>query len=486
MKIKYLPLIAALFAVTPIVTSCLDNDEVVIDYGSETSITSFKLGTLHIDRIGKDKNGKDSAYVDTINCAKYPFTINQQTRTIENKDSLPMGVHLDKVLTSITADTEIIAYEKNGQDTTWTSTDSINFTVTTDHSLKFRVYTYDLKKGLPYTVKINRHTQDPDSISWKSFDDMLFGKDVIKQKAIFAHNTLFVFGEDAQGKPAYFYNKIVNGQPSGWETTNISSYAKWDAQSATLWSSNDRIFLKATKTNNQSGLIWFNSYKPNQSAGPYAKEVELLIGDGNIKQTTGELAEVLFIKKNGAYGYVKGTEYHTDPTSELSIPNSQPLFVATNTLPYNSSLTQTIVLAYNDRGSEADTCALVFHRLSTDKQWSQYDANQSSGCPNLKDIVMIPYGKKLYAFGGESQKRNQKIKPFETFYVSSDHGRTWQKASEKEYLPTYFAERYDANQHGSFSCCTDNSEGNHFIWIVWKDGKITRGRINHLGFLPKW
>lgn len=93
-----------------------------------------------------------------------------------------MGVHLDKVLTSITADTEIIAYEKNGQDTTWTSTDSINFTVTTDHSLKFRVYTYDLKKGLPYTVKINRHTQDPDSISWKSFDDMQFGKDVIKQK----------------------------------------------------------------------------------------------------------------------------------------------------------------------------------------------------------------------------------------------------------------------------------------------------------------
>lgn len=48
---------------------------------------------------------------------------------------------------------------------------------------------------------------------------------------------------------------------------------------------------------------------------------------------------------------------------------------------------------------------------------------------------MIPYGKKLYAFGGESQKRNQKVKPFEAFYVSSDHGRTWQKASEKNIFP---------------------------------------------------
>lgn len=478
---------AALFAVTPIVTSCLDNDEVVINYGSETSITSFKLGILHIDRIGKDKNGKDSAYVDTINAEKYPFTINQQTRTIENKDSLPIGVHLDKVLTSITADTEIIAYEKNGQDTTWTSTDSINFTVTTDHSIRFRVYTYDLKKGKPYTVKINRHTQDPDSISWTNFDQAPFGQDVVKQKAVFAHSTLFVFGEDAQGKPAYFYNIIDNGQPTGWKTTDLSAYAQWDSQSATLWDSSDRIFLKATTTGNQSGLIWFNTAEPSQSAVPYAKEVEQLIASGNIKQADGELAEVLFIKKNGAYGYVKGTEYHTEPASaELDIPTSQPLFVATNTLPYNSSLSQTIVLAYNDRGSQADTCALVFHRLSTDTQWSQFEANQGSGCPNLKDIVMIPYENKLYAFGGESQGRTHKIKPFEAFYVSSDHGRTWQKAPQKAYLPAFFAERYDANQPGSFSCCVDNSERNHFIWIIWKDGRITRGRINHLGFLPKW
>ena len=52
MKIKFLPLIAVLFAATSIMTSCLDNDVEQITYTSETSITGFSLGTLKI-RTGK-------------------------------------------------------------------------------------------------------------------------------------------------------------------------------------------------------------------------------------------------------------------------------------------------------------------------------------------------------------------------------------------------------------------------------------------------
>lgn len=58
MKIKFLPLIAVLFAATSIMTSCLDNDVEQITYTSETSITGFSLGTLHIDRVGKIRTGK--------------------------------------------------------------------------------------------------------------------------------------------------------------------------------------------------------------------------------------------------------------------------------------------------------------------------------------------------------------------------------------------------------------------------------------------
>ena len=88
MKIKFLPLIAVLFAATSIMTSCLDNDVEQITYTSETSITGFSLGTLNINRMGKDKNGLDRPYVDTLDCSNYPFTIDQINRTITNKDSL--------------------------------------------------------------------------------------------------------------------------------------------------------------------------------------------------------------------------------------------------------------------------------------------------------------------------------------------------------------------------------------------------------------
>lgn len=96
-------------------TSCLDNDIEQVTYSSETSITSFSLGTLHVKRVGKDSKGEDSTYTDTISMANYPFTINQAMRTIENKDSLPVGTDISRVLTKITADTDYILYGKSIQ-----------------------------------------------------------------------------------------------------------------------------------------------------------------------------------------------------------------------------------------------------------------------------------------------------------------------------------------------------------------------------------
>lgn len=166
MKIKFLPLLAVFFAATSIMTSCLDNDVEQITYTSETSITGFSLGTLNINRMGKDKNGLNSPYVDTLDCSNYPFTIDQINRTITNKDSLPVGTHIDKVITSITYDAGILGYKPKGsdRDTIWTSTDSIDFT----DPVEFKVYAYSNVEGKPYKVTINVHKQEPDTISWKN------------------------------------------------------------------------------------------------------------------------------------------------------------------------------------------------------------------------------------------------------------------------------------------------------------------------------
>ena len=152
-------MIAVFFAATSIMTSCLDNDVDQITYTSETSITGFSLGTLHIDRVGKDQNGEDSAYVDTLDCSNYPFTIDQINRTITNKDSLPVGTHIDKVITSITYDAGMLAYKPKGseRDTIWTSTDSIDFT----DPVEFKVYAYSGVEGKPYTQQYPIDSSNP-------------------------------------------------------------------------------------------------------------------------------------------------------------------------------------------------------------------------------------------------------------------------------------------------------------------------------------
>ena len=53
-------MVVGLLTVMSTMTSCLNSDVEEVTYSSETSITSFSLGTLHVKRVGKDSKGEDS------------------------------------------------------------------------------------------------------------------------------------------------------------------------------------------------------------------------------------------------------------------------------------------------------------------------------------------------------------------------------------------------------------------------------------------
>ena len=275
MKIKFLPLIAVLFAATSIMTSCLDNDVEQITYTSETSNTGFSLGTLHIDRVGKDKDGKDSAYVDTLDCSNYPFTIDQINRTITNKDSLPVGTHIDKVITSITYDAGILGYKPKGsdRDTIWTSTDSIDFT----DPVEFKVYAYSNVEGKPYKVTINVHKQEPDTISWKKFDNSFSDRSLLsEQKAVYANGKVYVFGKNENGTHIE-YSDVSNDNPNPWTPVAIN-ITDVDTYSATAWAGN--IYFLAG-TNKQLYKLDVNSNDVTQVS---TETFEVLIGGNDTKE----------------------------------------------------------------------------------------------------------------------------------------------------------------------------------------------------------
>lgn len=470
MKIKFLPLIAVLFAATSIMTSCLDNDVEQITYTSETSITGFSLGTLNIDRIGKDKNGLDSPYVDTLDCSNYPFTIDQINRTITNKDSLPVGTHIDKVITSITYDAGMLGYTPKGSDhdTIWTSTDSIDFT----DPVEFKVYAYSGVEGKPYKVTINVHKQEPDTISWKKFDTQLFkAGSLSEQKAVYANGKVYVFGKNGNGTHIE-YSDVANDNPSSWTpvTINITDV---DTYSATAWAGNIYFLAGAPKAK--------QLYKLNVTTDkiePVGTETfEMLIGGNDIKSE-------LYVVKDGESGIYKESPWTKDTDPFTQFKAGQPFFSNTTTASYNSNITTTVALCYNQDNTANDTTALVFNRISSDNKWEE--RMQNLPLPNLENVTMIYYDGKLYAFGGGYKE----IKPFSQFYCSTDNGLCWRPVTECMAFPAEFSELYTAHSK-NYSCAVtpkleDGTSRGNFIWIVWEDGSICRGRINRLGFTPKW
>lgn len=478
MKIKFLPLIAVLFAATSIMTSCLDNDVEQITYTSETSITGFSLGTLHIDRVGKDKDGKDSAYVDTLDCSNYPFTINQLTREIENKDSLPYGTHIDKVITNVTYDAGILVYKPKGaeKDTLWTSTDSIDFsgdtycTSTNKNSpIEFKVWAYSNAIGQAYKVKINVHQQVPDTIAWKKFDNSFSNRNLSKQKAVYANGKVYVFGEN--GGTHIEYSDVSDDKPKPWVTITNNVPADIDTYSATACAG--YIYFLAG-TNKQLYKLDVNS---NEITSVGRETFEMLIGGNDIKSE-------LYVVKDGESGIYKESPWTKDTDPFTQFKAGQPFFSNTTTASYNSNITTTVALCYNQDNTANDTTALVFNRMSSDNKWEK--RIQNLPLPNLENVTMIYYDGKLYAFGGGYKE----IKPFSQFYCSTDNGLCWRPVTECMAFPAEFSELYTAHSK-NYSCAvtpkleSETSRGN-FIWIVWEDGSICRGRINRLGFTPKW
>lgn len=475
MKIKFLPLIAVLFAATSIMTSCLDNDVEQITYTSETSITGFSLGTLNIDRIGKDKNGLDSPYVDTLDCSNYPFTIDQINRTITNKDSLPVGTHIDKVITSITYDAGMLGYTPKGSDhdTIWTSTDSIDFT----DPVEFKVYAYSGVEGKPYKVTINVHKQEPDTISWKKFDNNPFSAgNLSEQKAVYANEKIYIFGKKNNGNTCIEYTKAINvpgenglkDNPTSW--TPIENLPlNIDTYSATVCAG--YIYFLAG-TNKQLYKLDANS---NEFTSVGTETFEMLIGGNDIKSE-------LYAVKGGKSGIYKENTWTEDANPFTLFPAGKPFFSNTTTASYNSDITTTIALCNNPTAN--DTAALVFNRMSSDNKWEE--RIQNLPLPNLENVTMIYYDGKLYAFGGGYKE----IKPFSQFYCSTDNGLCWRPVTECMAFPAEFSELYTAHSK-NYSCAVtpkleDGTSRGNFIWIVWEDGSICRGRINRLGFTPKW
>lgn len=463
MKIRILPaLVAGVMAATAFLSSCLKSDYAETDYPAESSIRDFSIGTLRQTIYGTSSKGEDSIYVDTISYADVPFTIDQINRQIYNKDSLPKEVDVTKVLASISADNGAIYYvNKNGKDSLWTSTDSLDFT----NEMTFKVLAYsELQNqfvfGKHYTVKVNVHKLNPDSLVWKHFGDKKFAEGVTfaEQKAVYMNDYIYVFGETAEGNVKIYKANVNRGSFTSWEevSTSITSI---DINSAIVYN-NEVHFIADGKLYN---------LKDNQiSSETNLSNLISVNGDKLLAYTTGN--KIVSLNSDGTKA--KETDFIEGKNLNGRIS------AVSYTAEHNTSLWRTIVMKNRVKEVESDTTAMVFNNISSEDKWQEYTPINPTTCPNQGNISMISYDGKLFAYGEE----------FDYFYSSTDNGLNWKKEEDYMIFPTENKNGIDKltkyRNGGSYSTVVeDNGNNGSFIWFIWQDGTATRTCLNRL--MPK-
>ena len=96
--------------------------------------------------------------------------------------------------------------------------------------------------------------------------------------------------------------------------------------------------------------------------------------------------------------------------------------------------------------------------------------DNTSPCPRLNHLNLLPYDGKCIALGGVST--DGKHKALHAAYVSQDYGITWRPSTEL-HTPVL--------AEGTSGCITSTVDKNYFIWII-TDAQVWRGRLNRLGF----
>lgn len=490
MKIRFLSiLLASLALATFSMTSCLNDDTIEVTYTNETSIIHFSVGTLWMQKTGQAQDGSDSLYMDTLSMSNYPFTIDQLNRTIENKDSLPVGTDISRVVTNINADSPYIVYGKIDSlgtepvDTLWTNTDSINFAVAPSEGLTFKVMSYSGRMGKAYHIKINVHQQEPDSLTWdeEASQQAFVSQSLTRQKAVYTDGRIYVFGQDGDTPVIEYTTVSTNGQADGWiALDNVPQ--ETDSYSAMVW--NGTVYFLADGTLYElSGSV----IQPSSLPAPAYRLKQLL---ANATTASGLSYLYAYTEDNRCVTY-NGTSWSEDGEGSIFPDVNQRFSFASLPVSYNSTLTRAVVFGFHPDalGNEFGFAA---SRLNSENDWIVYDYAQADTfyCPNIADGTMIYYDKKLYAFGGfiNSLPHKEYRHPFNTFFESTDNGLSWKPVTRYVRFPKSdsFRQKYEEGEslgEGSYSCVVDE---NNFIWIIWHNGYMSRGRINRLGFLPKW
>ena len=445
----------------PFLASSCSDDSNLATSNDYCYIRSVTLGAVKRRVELRDADGDVISVVNTtITGSNFAMTINQRDNTIENRDSLPYGCNLSAVLATIAFDGSLLTYRVKDSDSDWlayNSTDSLDLT----KPLELLLFSNDSQSERVYTLKVNVHKQEGDSLYWKKCESEVASlSGMTDMKVFFLNNKMMVIGQKTSG--------IVLAERSG-----IEAVGTWEETATTgLPLTADLQTLRQ-----HGGTLYLSTSDGSILASTDAKTWQ--------QEGATLAAGLTLVEKTDKYYYVL-SEGKLLRSADASTWEEEKLDTKADSLPDASIRALTL---QQTNGSDAIvmlghrsdcTHAVAWYKMwnigwecfENDAEWMFFPFSPDNRvmCPLLKYLNLIYYDGNCVAFGGASLDNAHEA--LDAMYVSRDYGITWRPSTEI-HLPVELK--------GTNGCITGAVDKNNYIWLI-TNAQVWRGRLNRLGF----
>ncbi|MDE6681277.1 MAG: DUF5018 domain-containing protein [Muribaculaceae bacterium] len=429
------------------------NKDLIVRHILPLTLTATMLGGAA--SCNKDSGSSITEYETAVSVAVTKFTLTADTKVMDNldqvffsidlthgvifnADSLPVGTKVTKLIPVITYPSDVSAAELRIDDGTEVTTvdyksnptDSIDFT----RPVQLTLTGGDGVTKSVYTIKINVHTNDPDSVIW----DRIAGTSLpsrlenpIAQKTVKWHDSVLTMIEESDG--TYTAATTEDLTTANWTRTEVSTDAKMRVSTlavtpSALYILSENVELFSSSDGSEwtsTGETWLN--------------------------TIGAYGDVLLGIGGNAVSGLRHVNYPADSLPETALENDFPIDGYSAFAAVTSDWSDKPVGVMTGGRLADGTLTAATWGFDGDT-WTRLDI---SSPPAIEGATVVPYY--IYRqtsttwiqtefdvwllFGGRLSDGSLNS----SVYVSYTNGVNWSKAPDLMQLPDFMQPGYDAD-----------------------------------------
>lgn len=367
------------------------------------------------------------------------FSIDLDSGVIFNADSLPKGTNVSRLIPVITFSStmtkvELTFNKDNLSDTTINylehETDSIDFT----YPVKMNVTAYDGVSSFEYTIKVNVHQIDPDSLIWDNLAVSSLPsryQNPVAQKTLFAENRIYSLVEEYNGE----YTLSVTDDINQEDWTNQDLEFTFTPDIDTFSYSGDSFFIMDENGNlyeSPDAMEWEDTGEKWISViGDFGG---LLLG---IKETDDELVHCSYPENNEIPETPVSADFPISGRSSFNLLDvtwtNSKVGILAGGIQENGDLTGTIWGFDGTSWAVLNKTELPAVESPMLAHYQVYKETQTMFKQRAFDAWLL--------FGGKDENGDLN----EDMYVSLDNGITWTIATEYMQLPDAIPNYYAAD-----------------------------------------